>query len=540
MGYPVVMTVDPTLSSQYHGNTFFGFGSCLPSSLAPEPLMRALAWPTVPARSDGSIGVSDGGSRRIEAALRRSGFGPKDFHFAHPSRLGEAVGPETKVLLVGSHDPLGRGPLVRLMATLFGQAPSYGSRAVEGLLHHESVRRSRPVVIVGGGGAWEWASDPEARRRHGVDCVVVGEGEISVPKLVHRALAGEDLPEVVTGEMVAVGDIPRLLGPTSGGVVEVTRGCGRGCQFCTPNLQTLRSLPVEDVMEDVKVNLRAGLSTVAFHAEDIFRYGAVSGFRVAEDAVLSLFEAAMRLPGVQGAAATHATLAGALESPELLPRLSRLLELGRPGRREYSAFQVGIETGSPRLAQLHLAGKMAPFAAEDWPEVVRQGAAKLWENRFYAAYTLIVGLPGETEEDLFQTTRLVRQLRGIPSLIFPLFHVPMTAEGAANDPGLMPADVTAAQAELLVACAEHDSHWMPVIWGLYGRRNAPIYRRLAGMFVRALSAYGLRRARRVAVSMGAPAGRRGAWHPGLEAPPARELVRRGHRVIHRAASVPAP
>lgn len=538
MGRRVVMTLDSTLSSHHRGNTFFGFGACLPSSVAPERLLRAVAWPSVPPRPDGSIAVADCGSRRVEAALRRSGLGERDFIFAHADRLADAVGPETRVLLLGSHDPLGRGPLVRFFQSLFGTAPSYNARSVERILHHPAVRRHRPVVIAGGGGAWEWVADEEARRAHGVDCVVFGEADLTAPDVVRRALDGETLPAVVEGHVTPVEEIPRILGPTAGGVVEVTRGCGRGCRFCAPNLQRLRSIPVEDVLEDLRVNVRHGIDRVALHAEDIFRYGDVAGFRVDEDAVLGLFDAALALPGIRSVGASHATLGGALSHPGLLPRLSRLLGLGRPGRPAHGAFQIGIETGSRRLAKLHLGMKAAPFAADDWPEVVCQGAATLWENRFYAAYTLVVGLPGETDEDVADTIRLVRQLRRWPSLIFPLFHVPMEPRRARADGGLLSTALTAAQAELIVACLEHDAHWIDRIHGMYGTRNSRAYHVIAGMVVKRLAGLGLSRARRLALARGAEAtGRAREWHPQLDPPAPRELPRlRPHVVVRMPSS----
>src|SRR5437867_2675123 len=508
MSYPVVMSLDHTLASHHRGNTFLGFGACLPGRLTQEAFFRAVAWPAATALPDGSIGTADCGSRRIEAALREAGFGPRDFHFAHPDRLGEAVGPDTKVFLFGSHDPLGRGPLARMFHALWGGPPPFNARSVARLLFHPALKKARPVVIAGGGGAWEWATDERARRDFGVDCVLVGEGETTVPELVRRALDGETLPEVVTGRTVPVDRIPRLRSPTAGGVVEATRGCGRGCHFCVPNLLKLRSLPVEHVLEDVAVNIRAGRRRVSLHAEDIFRYGNSGGFAVNEDAVCGLFEAVARQDGVEMVSASHATLAGALAAPSLLRRLAGILGLGRPGRPEAGAFQIGIETGSVSLARRHLAQKMAPFSADDWPEVVRQGAAHLWANRFYAAYTLVVGLPGETDADVYDTLRLVRQLRGIPCVIFPLFFVPMSPVWTGQEQPLTASQVTRAQAALIVAAFEHNAQWADRVWALYGRAASSTYAVVASAMVRALTAMMTRSARRLAMERGSEAGRR--------------------------------
>ena len=59
MSYPVVMSLDHTLASHHRGNTFLGFGACLPGRLTQEAFFRAVAWPAATALPDGSIGTAD-------------------------------------------------------------------------------------------------------------------------------------------------------------------------------------------------------------------------------------------------------------------------------------------------------------------------------------------------------------------------------------------------------------------------------------------------------------------------------------------------
>ena len=42
------------------------------------------------------------------------------------------------------------------------------------------------------------------------------------------------------------------------GMVEVMRGCGRGCKFCDVTLRPLRYYPVEKVQKEIEINMNYG------------------------------------------------------------------------------------------------------------------------------------------------------------------------------------------------------------------------------------------------------------------------------------------
>ena len=58
------------------------------------------------------------------------------------------------------------------------------------------------------------------------------------------------------------------------GMVEVMRGCGRGCKFCDVTLRSLRYYSPEKVKKEIEVNIKKGGSKSAWiHSDDIFVYG---------------------------------------------------------------------------------------------------------------------------------------------------------------------------------------------------------------------------------------------------------------------------
>ena len=67
--------------------------------------------------------------------------------------------------------------------------------------------------------------------------------------------------------------IPVNRGATIGGIVEIGRGCWRGCAFCSPAMRSVRHRPVENILKDVQVNLDCGQKDIILHSEDVFSYG---------------------------------------------------------------------------------------------------------------------------------------------------------------------------------------------------------------------------------------------------------------------------
>jgi radical SAM superfamily enzyme YgiQ (UPF0313 family) len=82
--------------------------------------------------------------------------------------------------------------------------------------------------------------------------------------------------------------------------------------------------------------------------------------------------------------------------------------------------EVGIESGSPRLMRQHMRGKMLPYPPEQWPDVVVRSIEILNDHDIYPLATLILGLPGETDEDIHATVELLERLDGSK-----LFYVPL-------------------------------------------------------------------------------------------------------------------
>jgi radical SAM superfamily enzyme YgiQ (UPF0313 family) len=289
----------------------------------------------------------------------------------------------------------------------------------------------------------------------GIDCLVEGEGELIAPQLFRDGLDGRALPAYVTGGPVPVESIPRITGPTINGTVEISRGCGRGCDFCNPNMRLIRHIPLKRILEEVSVNLNGG-TKITLHAEDVLRYKA-KGMRPEREEVVRLFEEVLKLTDNVGL--SHIALSSALAEPALIEDISRLT--GAKDGRKHMYAQTGIETGSPELVSRHMKGKAKPFEPEKWPEVVVESFKLLSDNNWVLCGTLVMGMPGEKAQDVWKTIELIRDLRAHKSLIVPLFFVPLgdLKEDAFFGPdSMLPEHWT-----LLGECIEHDFHWVPIM-----------------------------------------------------------------------------
>jgi radical SAM superfamily enzyme YgiQ (UPF0313 family) len=485
-GYKIVLTADRTLMSEYRGGIFLGFSACVPKGLIPDWLYFSLLCPSVPANPDGSAKYAPCGTRKVEAALLEHGFKREDVIVAHPEHLDKVVGSETKVLGISETDPLGIAPATSTFTQVFN-GKAYMNLKFRELINHPAVRKHRPRIIVGGPGAWQ-LENRESRSRLGVDCVVVGEGDKVAGQLFEKAVKGEQLPEVVHGNVTEVEEIPLIKEATIDGIVEVARGCGRGCEFCVPTLQRYRCLPIKDILKEVEVNIRAGRRPL-LHAEDVLRYKA-KGLEVNKEAVIDLFKTVRSYPGVNSVGMSHFALSSIASAPEVVEEISNILGAGEVGG--WLSGQTGLETGSPRLIEANMKGKCKPFEPEDWPQVVIDAFETMAKNYWVPCATLIIGLPGETEKDVDLTIDLLDELKQFKSLIVPLFLVSM---GAIKDrtESFTVEKMTPKQAELFMKCWEHNIDWGQTLLQEYFVTNSGI----KGYGLKYLFSYGTKEAKKL-------------------------------------------
>jgi radical SAM superfamily enzyme YgiQ (UPF0313 family) len=450
-------------------------------------------WRDVEYNDDGTARYMPAGVRALEASLLRD-FPADDLVACYPQDVDKFIGPRTRVVAVSTHNPLGVTFAAGVYASIFGSRSqpinSHYSKEVFERIKHNPHRRNFKV-IVGGSGGWQ-ISQTNMWDELSVDCIVEGRSESSDTRdLFEKALRGEDVPRQV--DVGHPKDRRSILVPdkrTTFGVVEMTTGCGRRCQFCVPDLNPQLDVPKDQIMRGVRANVRDGNKQISLASEDMFIWGQVHTdtpfYFPNREALLDLYSDVVNTPGVEQHLLSHATIAPAVVDPVLIERLSDLLLPKSPIRVPMLSTHpegralvplIGLETGSVRMAKQIMPSKGIPFPIEEWPSVVIRGLEILNRNNWFPAITLIVGSPGESDDDVKATLDLIYEVerRGlfaffIPSLFTPLHDTRMQDKTGVTETR----QFTVLQWQLMMKCWKMNlrpgqaSWWGPLAWRIGG------------------------------------------------------------------------
>lgn len=459
-GKQIVLTSDSTMMSGYHGGVLLGFAATLPRAVMPDRLFRWLFCPPVPAAPDGSALLAPCGMRKVESALLEAGFSHDEVMVAHPDHLDLAIGSDTEIVGITHDDPMGK-IAVREIEEMIGRGPPHNRSKFLELVNHPLIREHRPKVIVGGNGAWELKGEDV-----GVDHIYIGEGEKDFPPICRSIINKETPPRVIYGSVVPAGEIPVNRGATIAGIVEIGRGCWRGCTFCSPTMRSLRHRPLEMILEDVQVNLDRGVRDVLLHSEDVFTYGS-GGMKPDSDRVLELIR---RVKALSPATidVSHLSLATVHQNMDLLRKVSEAVGVG--SGQEYMSAWIGVETASCRILEMHMPRKAAPLPIDRWPQIVRDCYGLFADESWLPVASLVLGLPGETADDVVRTTELVESLKDYTGLMLPLFFTPMSETRLGGISGFGKGDALPEHWVLVGTCLEYNLRHLRKLHSFYRER----------------------------------------------------------------------
>ncbi|HET8676163.1 MAG TPA: radical SAM protein [Blastocatellia bacterium] len=446
-------------------------------------------WREVEHNEDGSARYMPAGVRLVEKSLLRE-YEPSDMVACFPDDLDKFIGPNTRVVAVSTHNPLGVTFAAGVYTSIFGSSKmpinSHYSRQMFEKINSSPYRKNFKV-LVGGSGGWQ-IIQTDSFEELGVDCVVEGRSESAdAMELFRKAIAGESLPRQIEVKHPATRD--QILFPdtrTTFGVVEMTTGCGRRCQFCVPDLNPQIDLPKEKIMDAVRANVRQGNNQISLATEDMFIWGQVRTdtpfYFPNREALVDLYSEVVNTPGVDYHVLSHCTIAPAAVDPILIKRLSDLLlpkspihlpHLSSHPEKKALAPLIGLETGSVSMAKKIMPSKGVPFSIEDWPSVVLEGLRVLNENNWFPMMTLIVGNPGETDEDVQATLDLIYEMerRGLFAFLVPSIFTPLHDTRMEKQKGVTETrQLTPLQWQLMMKCWKMNlrpgqySWWGPTAW----------------------------------------------------------------------------
>lgn len=127
-----------------------------------------------------------------------------------------------------------------------------------------------------------------------------------------------------------------------------------------------------------------------------------------KDAVIELFKEMTSMPNVWFVGTIHLTFSSAMAEPICVEKLS---EFNKYSQNFWGGIQTGLETASAKLIKRHMPWKVKPYSPEEWPRLVHDGIKLLNDNYIFALNTMIIGLPGEDDDDVRESIDLVKSLR---------------------------------------------------------------------------------------------------------------------------------
>ncbi|MQW76105.1 tRNA (N6-isopentenyl adenosine(37)-C2)-methylthiotransferase MiaB [Nocardioides sp. dk4132] len=293
------------------------------------------------------------------------------------------------------------------------------------LSHLAPIKAANPgmQIAVGGCLAQKDRSTITARAPY-VD-VVFGTHNIgSLPVLLERARVQEEAQvEILESLDVFPSTLPTKRESAYAAWVSISVGCNNTCTFCI--VPALRGKEKDrrpgDILAEVRALVAEGVSEITLLGQNVNAYGVEFGDR---QAFSKLLRACGEIEGLERvrftsphpAEFTDDVIEAMAETPNVMPSL-----------------HMPLQSGSDRL----LRAMRRSYRSSKFLGIIERVRAAMPD----AAITtdIIVGFPGETEEDFLETMRVVRESRFSSAFTFQYSKRPGTP--AADLPDQVPADV---------------------------------------------------------------------------------------------------
>jgi tRNA-2-methylthio-N6-dimethylallyladenosine synthase len=301
-----------------------------------------------------------------------------------------------------------------------------------------------------------------------VDVVFGTHNMGSLPTLLERARHnGEAQLEILESLDVFPSTLPTRRESTYSGWVSVSVGCNNTCTFCiVPSLRGReKDRRPGDVLAEIQALVDDGAIEVTLLGQNVNSYGVEFGDR---QAFGKLLRAAGQIEGLERirftsphpAAFTDDVIDAMAETPAVMPQL-----------------HMPLQSGSDEI----LKAMRRSYRSQKFLGILDRVRAKIPN----AAITtdIIVGFPGETEEDFQQTLRVVREARFASAFTFQYSIRPGTP--AATLPDQVPKEIVQERYERLAALQDEIS-WqenrrlvgteVQVLVGAEARKDAATHR----------------------------------------------------------------
>ena len=311
-----------------------------------------------------------------------------------------------------------------------------------GTLGHLKSRKDKHegMQIAVGGCLAQMDKDAVLDKAPWVDVVFGTHNMGSLPGMLERARHnGEAELEILEALEVFPSTLPTKRDSVYSGWVSISVGCNNTCTFCiVPSLRGKeKDRRPGDILNEIRLLVEDGAIEVTLLGQNVNSYGVEFGDR---QAFSKLLRAAGEIPGLERirftsphpAAFTDDVIDAMAETPSVMPQL-----------------HMPLQSGSDRI----LRAMRRSYRSERFLGILDRVRAKMPDAAI--STDIIVGFPGETDEDFEDTMRVVEQARFASAFTFQY----SIREGtpAATMPDQVPKHVVQERYNRLIALQERIS-----------------------------------------------------------------------------------
>jgi len=285
--------------------------------------------------------------------------------------------------------------------------------------HIASIKEQNPGMQIAVGGCLAQKDRDTITKRAPYVDVVFGTHNIgSLPVLLERArIAEESQVEILESLEVFPSTLPTKRDSVFAAWVSISVGCNNTCTFCiVPSLRgTEKDRRPGDVLAEVEALVADGVVEVTLLGQNVNSYGVEFGDRLAFGKLLRACGQVEGLERVRFTSPhpkdfTDDVIAAMAETPNVMPQL-----------------HMPLQSGSDRV----LKAMRRSYRRERYLGIID----RVREAMPHAAITtdIIVGFPGETEEDFLETMDVVRRARFTSAFTFQYSARPGTPAATLDE-----------------------------------------------------------------------------------------------------------
>lgn len=252
----------------------------------------------------------------------------------------------------------------------------------------EEIKEEHPykIIVVAGCIA---QTDPEKLKKY----PLVGTKQLSkVVEVVEEALNNNVIKLLETAEFPSL-NLPHARKNSAVEIIPICRGCLGACSFCKTKLArgNLQSYPISEIVERAKQAVQEGVKELWLTAQDTGCYG----FDLNTD-LPTLLNELVKIPG-------QFKIRIGMMNPDHLPKIKNKLIEVYQHEKMFKFLHLPVQSGNEEI----LKKMVRKYTVADFKEQLKSFRQVIPTLNIMT--DIIVGFPGETEEQYWDTLNLIRE-----------------------------------------------------------------------------------------------------------------------------------